>query len=449
MTTALRPPLADEARYRVDPEPIARGGMGVIWSAVDANMRRQVAVKSLRPELIGSPGAFDRFAHEVIVQARLEHPGIVPVYDSHLLDDVPCFSMKLIRGKPLSALLAAFRQQYAACAADWFHSADFNELMERFQSLCLTMESVHRQGVIHRDLKPGNVLIGELGEAFVTDWGLALADGVQPPAASHTAVDGIPGALPGERVTHTGQRLGTRGYASPEQLEGAALTPASDVYSLGVILRDIVAVPVDNDGSLTLPRELEPVCPIGILDVVAAATRPNVADRIQSAARLREALGGVIDASAAETWFVDLNRRLWDERDDSAVEEMIDEQCVFHVGQSLPPLHGREAFRQWVQMVRGAFPDLRFHHGDTLANARDSLAYRGEFSGTHLGVYLGYPPTGRSFRMSTTSFFRLRGRQAIECHGFVDLLGQLVQLGLIAPAIDVPYPGSPRSPDPG
>jgi serine/threonine protein kinase len=192
--------LAD--RYALK-ELIAHGGMADVYRATDQLLRRQVAVKMLR-DVPGGAADRLRFAAEAQTLARLSHPGLVTVLDAGASDSQPYLVMELIEGSSL-----------ADCAG---RTLDADRVTEIGRQVADALAYAHAAGVVHRDVKPGNVLLGPDGRVWLADFGIArlLAD-----TARHTS---------------TGLVIGTASYLSPEQAQGVAVTPASDVYSLGLVL---------------------------------------------------------------------------------------------------------------------------------------------------------------------------------------------------------------------
>jgi WD40 repeat protein/predicted Ser/Thr protein kinase len=195
---------------------LGEGGMGTVYEAEQDSPRRPVALKVIRPGLI-SPALLKRFAQEAQILGRLHHPGIAQIYEAgRAPDGQPFFAMEFIRGLPLDEY-ARRRQLDPAARLD---------LLAR---VCDAVQHAHDQGVIHRDLKPGNILVDETGQPKVLDFGVARATDADLQATT--------------RRTEAGQLLGTLGYMSPEQVTGdpAALDRRSDVYALGVILFELLA----------------------------------------------------------------------------------------------------------------------------------------------------------------------------------------------------------------
>ncbi|HVR44105.1 MAG TPA: serine/threonine-protein kinase [Thermoanaerobaculia bacterium] len=197
---------------------LARGGMGTVWIAHDEELDREVALKVLRPEL-STPEAAARMVREAKIVAALEHPGIIPVHDVGSLRDGRVFyAMKLVRGTTLEQ----FRESGPTRA----------EALRAFVRICEAVAFAHAHGVVHRDLKPGNVMVGPFGEVLVVDWGVAklLRDAPQTisPSPPHD-----------EHQTRDGTVVGTPGYMAPEQERGeiSLVDERSDVFALGAILR--------------------------------------------------------------------------------------------------------------------------------------------------------------------------------------------------------------------
>ncbi len=196
-------------RYRLDTR-IAIGGMGEVWSAQDETLGRTVAVKVLKPEYAEDPTFVERFRAEARNTARLAHAGIATVYDygevpvEGALGSSAYLVMELVPGKPLSAILHERGQLRPS------------ETMSIVGQTALALQAAHERGVIHRDIKPGNLMITPDGRVKVTDFGISRA------------TDEVP-------LTQTGTVLGTSYYLAPEQAAGREVTAASDVYSLGIV----------------------------------------------------------------------------------------------------------------------------------------------------------------------------------------------------------------------
>jgi serine/threonine-protein kinase len=219
------PSSAGEPRYLALGR-LGQGGMGVVDEARDRDLLRDVAVKSLRPDLRGQPALLEQFLWEARVTAHLDHPNIVPVHDLGLTPDGDLFfTMKLVRGASLESAIAR-----AAGGDETGFGA--HRRLRLFLQLCQAVSFAHSRGVLHRDLKPANVMLGAYGEVLVTDWGLALPLGGE---AGRQLASLVPQGL-------STRSAGTPSYMSPEQTRGDALDERSDVYTLGVILYELMAL---------------------------------------------------------------------------------------------------------------------------------------------------------------------------------------------------------------
>ena len=292
-------------------KPHAKGGIGQVWLARDRELQREVAVKEIQARYVDREGLKARFLLEAEITGNLEHPGIVPVYSlGRNASGRPYYAMRFIRGETLSAAIRRFHEARMQVAekgggrsgSTW--GIEFQHLLRRFLDVCDAIEYAHSRGVIHRDLKPGNIMLGEYGETLVVDWGLAKRIGRTDIVAVHgesgEGADFEPGASVGGE-TQPGTTIGTPSYMSPEQACGALeeLGPASDVYSLGATLYELLtgAFPFTAEnaakiitkvkaGELTKPRELVPSIPPQLESIClkAMAFQPDL--RYQSAREL-------------------------------------------------------------------------------------------------------------------------------------------------------------------
>jgi eukaryotic-like serine/threonine-protein kinase len=248
------------ARYALE-SVIGRGGMGEIWLARDLRVDREIAIKVLRGDGPHDPGALARFLREARVQARLEHPSVVPVHDLAASDAAPFFAMKRLTGTTLADVLTAQRAGDREMRERWPRRI----LLARLVDVCLAIELAHQRGVIHRDIKPANVMLGDFGEAYVIDWGLAKLTGeVDDPVLANPATAG---EHPGDH-TVAGSLLGTPGYMAPEQVRGEPVDPRADVFSLGCVLYEIIA----GEPAISRDRAFEDT-------LEAARHRPSERDR--------------------------------------------------------------------------------------------------------------------------------------------------------------------------
>ena len=253
----------------------ARGGLGAVFVAVDTELNREVAVKQILDHHADDPVSRARFVVEAEVTGGLEHPGIVPVYSLGADDGGrPYYAMRFIRGDSLKEVIERFHADPELKVDAGRRSLQLRKLLRRFTDVCNAIEYAHNRGVLHRDIKPGNIIVGHYGETLVVDWGLAkLLARVDDPAlpSGEEALD-VSQAL-GSTETLPGSTLGTPAYMSPEQAAGhiERLGPWSDVYSLGATLyslltgkppfegNDVAAILESvRKGDFIAPRHLDP-----------------------------------------------------------------------------------------------------------------------------------------------------------------------------------------------
>ncbi len=299
---AVRALSLDPDRYAIS-EVLGEGGMGEVRRCRDRAAGRDVALKVIRP----SAQVDDierRFLREARVQARLEHPAVVPVYDvGHDVHGRAYFTMKRVEGVTLDGVIQALRE-----GARWVVDAHpIHRLLTAFARACIAVDYAHARGVLHRDLKPANLMLGAFGEVYVLDWGLAKIgaehDGEEPIASHGVPID------PGN--TERGFAMGTPGYMAPEQAAARPLDRRADVFSLGAILFELLtlepllgeeeiraaragrAFTIDARASVRapdrgIPPELDAIC--------IRATASDPADRFASARALHEAVDAFLAA---------------------------------------------------------------------------------------------------------------------------------------------------------
>jgi tetratricopeptide (TPR) repeat protein/tRNA A-37 threonylcarbamoyl transferase component Bud32 len=279
----------DAERLR-DSYKLAEGGQGVVWVTKDTAFNRQVARKELKRSVADDESAKARFLSEAQITGRLEHPGIVPIYDlGRESDGRPYYLMRLVGGNTLEKAIRTFHDKDVAQRREWEgRTKEFRALLDHFCFVCTAVHFAHDQDVVHRDLKPANVVLGTHGECYVLDWGLAkkLA-GNEDPCLS------------------PGQPIGTPVYMSPEAADPkrhAEVGKASDVYSLGAILyqlitgcppfcphkeRNTVLAEV-RSGRFPPPRKVNPSVPMPLEKVCLKAMEKEPGDRYSSAQHLAD-----------------------------------------------------------------------------------------------------------------------------------------------------------------
>jgi tetratricopeptide (TPR) repeat protein len=277
-------------------ERLGSGGMGVVYRAVQVSLGREVALKVVRPEQLFFPGARERFRREVDAVARLQHPGIVPIHTVGEQGGVPYFAMELIAGEGLDAIIA----RLSGRAPESLHGRDLESICGGsrpagrgdWPMVCAqiawrvadALAHAHERGVLHRDVKPSNVMLGTDGRVMLLDFGLAAAEG------SH-------------RLTRTGSQLGSLPYMAPEQLRGEAVDARTDVRALGVTLHELLTLQspfgCDHDervkarilgGEVPALRARNRAVPRDLENLVSKAIDPDPARRYASARALADDL---------------------------------------------------------------------------------------------------------------------------------------------------------------
>ncbi len=223
----------------------AAGALGEVFMARNSELNREVALKFLKPERTRDPDSLRRFLQEAEVTGRLEHPGVVPIYALGTdASGAPCYAMRFIRGETLQNPIDAFHAAEKPGRDPSERSLALRELLNRFVSICSTMAYAHSRGILHRDLKPRNVMLGKYDETLVVDWGLAKPvdrDEAARSVGEETLTPGSGSSDSGSDTPTVGV-VGTPAYMSPEQAEARwdLVGPASDIFSLGGILYAIL-----------------------------------------------------------------------------------------------------------------------------------------------------------------------------------------------------------------
>jgi len=305
----------------------ADGGIGRVSVALDLELHRQVALKELQDRFAADPQIRQRFLLEVQVTGRLEHPGIVPVYS--LGRDGrgrPFYAMRFIEGEDLERAIKSF---HAADTSPGRQPGErvlaLRQLLRRFVDVCNVVAYAHSRGVLHRDLKPGNILLGPYGETLVVDWGMAkLVDELLTSAEIREPTLEPQGEETWDQ-TEQGMILGTIPYMSPEQAEGHGLGKASDVFSLGATLYHIITgrPPIEKDdkfamlcrarrGEFTPLRQVNPRVPAPLEAICQKAMSASPDDRYASphalADEIEHWLADEPVAALKEPWLVRARR---------------------------------------------------------------------------------------------------------------------------------------------
>jgi streptogramin lyase/predicted Ser/Thr protein kinase len=265
--------------FRITSE-IGRGGMGVVYLAEQDAPRRRVALKILAPQLAGDAGFRERFQREADAAASIEHPNVVPIYGAGEVGGKWYLAMRYVEGTDLATLIAR----------------EGSLTSERAARICAqvaeALSAAHERGVVHRDVKPGNVLLDAHDHAYLSDFGLVR----------QTEIDA--------RVTKTGQLTGTVDYVAPEQIRGEPVDGRSDIYSLGCVLYECLTgvPPFRRDSEVATlyahlespaprPSERRPGIPASLDDVVSRSTAKNASDRFGTGHDFSTALSSVVGGS--------------------------------------------------------------------------------------------------------------------------------------------------------
>ena len=304
---------------------LARGGLGEVYVADDEKLQRDVALKFIRPKHCRNKLLKKQFDLEAEITARLDHPGVVPVYGVGTTPDGrPCYAMRYIDGvtfeEKIARLHSGMRIDSVSTTADasepsspasrpkpedskeFVWVVEFRSLLTRFMSVCQTIAYAHKRGILHRDLKPDNIMLGRFGDTLVVDWGLATSVDRD---RSDTEFDGetlmpISGSKAGSSSRGP---AGTPSYMSPEQAAGANLTRSADIFCLGAILYKLLTGqrPYEGDkrnevlrkaclGLYKPPREVKPTVPKALAAICEKAMAPSPEDRYESAMDIADEL---------------------------------------------------------------------------------------------------------------------------------------------------------------
>lgn len=281
-------PMPVGADRFVASDELGRGGMGVVFSAVDRQFNREVALKRLRDGML-DPSSVDRFATECLITGNLSHPGIPAVYERGEVDGTPFYAMQRVQGRTVDEVLRTAETLEQRLT-----------LVPALSRVAQTLAYAHSHGVIHRDIKPSNIVIGAYGETFVLDWGIAKVRGLAADSAVTSAA-----AEHGNHSTRVGQVVGTPAYMSPEQADGRvnAIDERTDVFALGALLYHILtghppyeggsaddAIARARRGDVVSIHRAARTAPKALRTICERAMALQPADRFRSAADVATAL---------------------------------------------------------------------------------------------------------------------------------------------------------------
>lgn len=259
-------------RYQII-EELGRGGMGRVYKVLDTKIQEKVALKLIQPEVAADPETIERFSNELKLARKVRHENVCGMFDLGEWEGAHFITMEYVSGEDLKSFIRRSRHLTVETAVGIA------------KEICEGLAAAHKLGVVHRDLKPGNVMIDRDGSARIMDFGIARS-------------------LKAKGVTAAGMMIGTPEYMSPEQVEGKEVDQRSDIYSLGVILFEMLTGRVPFEGETPLgvavkhktepppdPRELEPQIPGGLSQLVLRCLEKDRAKRYQSAGEVLADLG--------------------------------------------------------------------------------------------------------------------------------------------------------------
>lgn len=231
-------------------QTIGKGGMGEVFLAYDTTCGRRIALKRIRSDLIEHKQMHRRFLKEARVTSQLTHPSIIPIYTIHSQDDLAYYTMPFVEGRTLKEIFRKTRAQEKKGETLDHIGGSIPALIRIFLSTCQAVAYAHSKSVLHRDIKPENIIVGQFGEVLILDWGLAKlmrSDAVSETRLKEAFSDDLeeseqPDPHPLTQLTHLGKVVGTISYMAPERAIGNPANVQSDIYSLGVILYQILTL---------------------------------------------------------------------------------------------------------------------------------------------------------------------------------------------------------------
>jgi serine/threonine protein kinase len=322
-TGPVLPQLEDRGRFEIL-RPLAEGGLSTVFVARDHDLQRDVAVKVLRTASDVSLGR-QRFLHEARISARLEHPHIIPIHGLGFRsqDGVPFLMMRLVRGR---TLMGEIREYHQRRGRNGRHTAQLGRLLQWLIQACNAMGFAHSQGIIHRDVKPSNIMIGASGEALLVDWGLAKV--IAPPGMG--ATEGEAAVAPdSEEDRSAGSIVGTPAYMAPEQARGQEdqIGARTDIYGMGATLFEVLTgrPPFRSEwgdgvasmlmsvasGPAPRARAMDRAVPVELDSICARAMASMPADRYPTASDLERDMEGWLFGGPIAAFPESRLRRAW------------------------------------------------------------------------------------------------------------------------------------------
>ncbi len=316
--------------------PLATGGLGVVSIYYDVELNREVALKEILGERADDPRHRNSFCAEAEVTGLLEHPGVVPIYSLGTGDDGrPYYAMRLISGNELREHIVRYHKAVAK-GEENVAGPKLRQLLQRVIDVCNVIHYAHARGVLHRDLKSINVMLGRYGETLVIDWGLAKTTGKSAIDSLTNDREAFPDEIKSERPvsvtasnlrnTLQGSTMGTIAYAPPEQLNGRTdeIDARSDIYSIGAILYEVLtgdppcrkmgiteALRAIESGEIPSPLEVKREIPRPLSAICAKAISASREQRYQTAKEMRNDLQRWLDDEPVTAYAESLRERIW------------------------------------------------------------------------------------------------------------------------------------------
>ena len=291
----------ESERYELG-EPLGKGAMGEVVRAVDRQLEREVAIKSLRDKHLSNADSKARFLLEAKATGQLQHPNIPTVHElGETVDGRPYFTMSVVQGENLGSIVDRLRQGNS----DYHKAYTFARRIQIIQAVCDAIHYAHSRGYLHRDLKPDNIMIGPYGEVQVMDWGLVRRFSEEPGPRL-------------EKTTMKGTFIGTAAYAAPEQIAGesAVLDERTDVYGIGALLYEVTTLHPPHTGrsirevmmsvvtksppkAESYRQPLQGRVPRELSRLIEEAMAPLPDERVKSALELKQRLQVILEGEAA------------------------------------------------------------------------------------------------------------------------------------------------------
>jgi serine/threonine protein kinase len=401
-------------KVRID-SLLARGGMAEVYLGTHTTLKRQVAVKILRTQYEDDPELLERFEREAQVVAKLRHHNIVQVFDFDSIDDRPYIVMEYVAGPSLSQYLSVLHKNNL--------KVELTDITKILTGVANALQYAHESGVIHRDIKPGNIILTSrirqitAGETLPRDFEAVLTD------------FGLVRFLNSSRQTSAGQTAGTPAYMSPEQARGETTDARTDIYSLGIVLYEMLAGKVPFDGettvSILLKHIADPLPPIRDLPnplqkVLEKALAKNPPDRYQTATKLASAFKAATEAKAEQNTFMEITPVT----DPAAIPYTDPAQSLIIVN---PPPKPRW---NWMPAALGAVALVLFGVIYLVIGARNAPPAAPQTTATNT-VMSVIPVSGTLNTLNSTAILHLRDGDVVMDQAFLEAFAlQLPQAGM-------------------